>query len=263
MDNLTRLILQARGTPRLLQPRLPSKFEPLHPAGVRQEFEEPVPEAVETEPTTASRQARPVSPLLSPEPVATVEQPVAFNTSPASARLDDQGEQPLAESRRASLEPTERQPAAPAPTDLAAVPDVRGATVPLAVPVQPQSRPASAVEVRALDTPDAGTRRTVFQTVRAGPDGLENRPTPNATDLVTPVLTHLGSPRTAANRPLNTDAEALLPGTDEAVDIQITIGRVEVRAVQPAPAQPRKKPEPAPRASLKSYLQRRRGGPHE
>jgi hypothetical protein len=99
---------------------------------------------------------------------------------------------------------------------------------------------------------------------RRSPSSSE--PSASATEepgRLTPVLTHLGSPRPSANGPKRADAEPLLPDSEDAIDIQITIGRVEVRAVPPKPAEPRKQPEPAPRASLKSYLQRRRGGPHE
>src|SRR5262249_52424792 len=65
-------------------------------------------------------------------------------------------------------------------------------------------------------------------------------------------------------------ASDLIPGgmpltraNEDAFSIQVNIGRVEVRAVQPKPEEPRKRPSQIARPSLESYLQRRRGSGHE
>jgi hypothetical protein len=73
------------------------------------------------------------------------------------------------------------------------------------------------------------------------------------------------------NEPILTPLPPALPPSGVRVElapapapaIHVTIGRIEVRAVEKAPAGPSRYEPRGPRTSLEDYLRQRRGGTHE
>jgi hypothetical protein len=268
MDNLTRLILQTRGTAKVLQPLLPPKYAPARKLDAGLIEEESVSEASEV----ATPAAQPLSVVASQnQPTIPTEEP------PGLQEARPKGERP--DSAELSDEKTPRviggqSPSGPITLQMAATP--------LVADSESRQPPPAAAEI--LEVSDAGrpdhreeqkpseptTKPIQHERPRQTDQGQRSAVSDPGEALPAPVVRERspGPPLPAQVPPrpssdLRLGSLLVSQGNDDPFSIQITIGRVEVRAVQPKPEEPRQRPNRGPRSSLESYLQRRRRSGHE
>lgn len=274
---LTRLVERARGSEALLQRRQPSRFEPPTPWAEAQATEgeqatqrlaapppgpqhldawapppalphlpqaapRPTPVGLHVSPVVAT--AHPVTrPRPEPEPVAAREHAVPL--------LDAASTQQVLQPRASAPQP----PQASWPSTR--VPQAHGATERLAPPAAvppPVLGPPSTLTPAPPPRRAAATERATAPLLRPVPLPPV-RPTVPARAGIQGAATPLARHRQPA-----APASAQHPAPHDAAPIQVTIGRVEVRAVTAptAPAEPRRKATPS--LSLEQYLRNRHGG---
>jgi len=120
-------------------------------------------------------------------------------------------------------------------------------------PIEASSRPPlPALPERDIETLDSGEMAFRPLSDEAEPAGIIVRPSAPAREIA-------GRPDLAGRPGESASAPQAKPET--LPSIQVTIGRVEVRAALP-PAQPRAKPKREPEMSLETYLKRRFEGGH-
>lgn len=250
-DYLSNLAARSLNLTNAVQPRLASPFEPLRLTGefvAGPLFSAEQPEAT---PLTMETEFRPAAPTPHPEPPTQARVVTRGETTlppPARGRQPEreiigrgsviERDVPLGEPQPHAHPEPSPMPAARPGTLTPVLPQMRLA------PAQPLAPPAPAVERVAppekLQPPaHAHPEPSPMQAARPG--------------TLTPVLPQI---RLAPAQPLAPPAPA--PGLPTPT-IQVTIGRIEVKATPPAP--PSKKQRPAaPVMSLEEYLRRRAGG---
>lgn len=257
-DFLGHLVALARGSAGTIAPRLPSLFEPISPAYAPEETD------------------------AGPAPLATAPSaPDAAGTAPhakqpaakqwATPHHDQRGSddvQPDAARRSDRVAPVTEPAAGPAPVAVPPAPLARP-TVLLPVPTRQggvERNDASEPLPRVTDrtAPPLATREEPAASIRRSPGGTgpaaAPAPAPKPVEgalLPQPVAVAL--PRTT----LRPDAgpPPRVPEPEQAGPvINVTIGRVEVRAVPAAPARPRAEGMRPTPLSLDDYLKQRGGG---
>lgn len=135
------------------------------------------------------------------------------------------------------------QPRPPAPAERESPPPLQPVPGPLHPDVPPPSitQPPARQVVTTVVLPSVPPPTSPVVATRVAPKRHLNQTLPSPSKHLTPELTE--SERAAAT-----------PA------IHVTIGRVEVRAIQPPPATPRPARRSAPKLSLGDYLQQRSGG---
>lgn len=273
--HLARLIERARPGDTLLQRRQPSRFEPAQPWAAAPVVDEEVAarpsDTAQPAPPSAPASAAPASPphaskqdeAATPRrpdaaaPVAEihrqelrvlretlrVDRSIVMSATPApiaerpSRETHVEGEAPVDAPQRAMA----RQPAIEAPLPRS---PARGEASTAASPASPLPRQGAL----ALPPPAAPAAPMAAPLLRPPPAPVVRRPERPAQAAAPSAPRRMPS---APSRP-STTAEAPPP-------VQVTIGRIEVRAVAAAPA-PAPSRRAAPRLSLEQYLQDRHGG---
>jgi hypothetical protein len=255
-DFFESLAARARGEGPEVRPRLPGLFEPTphDPSALTT-----VSEFIDSPPAPAA----PPAPIASPEPqnqprrntpetpvAVSVEQPAPVATTATTVATDREPAQapsrPPVISARLPLEPPNAQRPAQAGPPIQTL----AATVPRHHDDQPQdatNRPDPLP--RAIADPDTTRVRRAVEAV-APPPALGPQPLlrPSTADLVLPEAWRVRPPQSAP----------LQPERPQETTIHVSIGRIEVRAVQPAQeAKPREPAKPAV-MSLDEYLRSRR-----
>lgn len=280
---LARLVERVAPTEPTLRRRQPALFESAHPALV-----EPVAEPVGT--GMLRRDAAPVLAELAVAPRPTHTVPAPVRTPAQLPSRPPQDEQPSANARATTV-PHEaprvdstirimrdgalarpvpaRSPTAFAPTPTA----LRPASPPPAPPDAARARRRPALERETVVPPRRAAEPPAVAPVAhkrpvARADTVTTPAPPKSTAApAAPAATPPRPPPPPAFAPRNTArrqaATALQPAPRPAVrelpPIEVTIGRIEVRAVAGAPGAPRGTPNATPRLSLDEYL-RDRGG---
>ncbi len=283
-DFLTRLAARALNRAPVVRPRLPSLFElgpetggPAAEPGLEPASEPEAPRAFFAPPASVAPAA------FAPEPVArevTGDAPAAVAPAAISAQGGMRaprsgGEETPVRSRRESIPPAvgSGQQAEPARSVQPGRPGAPAAGLrPASGPVKDRS-PASRLAADADSSPE--TRRS-GQAVPAAAVLEAPAPAAAASTLRPSIEIEARSaaavpelrpgPRAMPGRrgqlgvrPAAPPAEAAAADAEHVV--QVTIGRIDVRAVHPRPAPARARREPAqPRVSLEEYLRRRREG---
>ncbi len=276
---LSHLALRVSAARPAVRPRIPSLFESLPNSGIAGE-----PEARGLRVVDQERIAPPPPPVaLRPEPQAQLEAHPDLHDPPAPVR----GSQPVRRrppSRQApAIVPEEVTIAAPRPAERTAEAlsaEHRTDVSPQHLVIRPEVRSVQAAEdtrkaeshlpappLRDVEPPRAWHSAPLeSHTVRAQPEKASTEPTrivPEAAPVIParaiqPAPVH--APQTEIRPAVRALAEAP-PGLHEEPAIQVTIGRLIVEAVMPAPAAPPPAPRPratGPRLSLDDYLSQRR-----
>jgi hypothetical protein len=246
-DFLGQLIVRSLNQIPLIQPRLPTVFEPINGDALHGRVE---PAPVAPPPLSAGVTFTPFKQTLLAVPTTDETDPV----SPASARVMKNGGDNEPSPRRPSAQPKPRSPVfEPEPPAITPRPESAGYPDP---PVRQatraqQCKPATAIRPlspRARVSEQSGQADSPVipsEPVSAGAAGVSPKPVvhqrPTA-NLLRPAL------------PMSPNQHTSPPPV-----IHVTIGRVDVRAILPAPQTRRTSPQPAPRLSLEDYLKRRNG----
>jgi len=237
----------------VVQPRLAGRYEPLQPggpawnagmeAGVETEAQAPV----DARSQGRREQAAP-APLDAPAPASRLSPPPektpgVLPAPPASLAV---ASQPAAGPRSApALPPEPPPPSQPAPAPLASMITVEAAREGPPLAVQPAARRPEAPGPEAASPLGDHAPRP------------ESPPAPPRLELK-PVL----APPPPPGQPERLPQPPQPPASEPAPVVNITIGRIEVRAAQPAnpEAAVRKTRSTPPVMSLEEYLKRRNGG---
>ena len=242
-DYLSQAAQRASRSPGVIRPLLPSRFDLEKSADTTALTSPEIEEHLQTESPRRERE-RTADEITAPEeqmiPTATTRAAASMLTGestptakqpPVAATPPERGA-PSAPSQTVSKKPASKEPAiARAPTD--------------------QSQPVTEPDVESRPAPAPPQ-------VEVHPPVLE-RP---KKDLPAPIIAAPVARRREA-RLVGTQAQKSVASADRELSagpkIQVTIGRLEVRAVQSAPAPPAPAP-PSPRVSLDEYLRSRNGG---
>lgn len=283
VDFLDRLVGKARGEDSGLQPRLPSFFEPTRHVRLGPPMDPEFGELIEERTVEARRPAR-HGEVRVVDPVATVTEARSDETAiPRARRIPEPIAAPLTASETSPTAPvtampaerprrTREAPAAPEDDDLAPAARLRPSSAVLAaaaveaipnrdrVVVPPEPAEAPALPRASTPIPAEPPRRAIVEA--RGPD---SRPivhltttvgvlVPSAPSAVSAVVTDAQAARRRDTpEPLRVER----PTADEAPVVNVTIGRIEVRAVTaPTAPTPRRREGPQP-MSLAEYLERR------
>ncbi|WP_185824766.1 hypothetical protein [Xanthomonas sp. SI] len=268
LTHLAHLVEQARGQVPVLSRRRPGLFEPrtattddMPPAPAAQAMQRPavlpVAAPAATERSPSAPWSQPLLPTL-PHPTAHA---AADRVSPAAAAPADVAPPEPAPLRRDRVHETvvvaatQRLPASLLPQASAAASHARlhtppgnapppraATTAPLAAPQQAQATPSAPAAERTVATAATAASLPLPPQLRAPlRDARMPVATPRATDA-------------ARQAPLAALAAAPPPA------VQVTIGRVEIRANAAAPTAAPSKPARKPALDLDAYLQQRHGG---
>jgi hypothetical protein len=275
-DFLTSLIQRQERPTGLVQPRIPSLFETSGPRlapemGLREESREieataprdaesgPVVRAAQSEATTREPIYRDTPPR--PHAYADTAQPqsaiAAIRTRPVIEIAEETTQAPFAMPQRRDPAPREANAEAPAPF---APPANAVATNTVVTSTQRESAitPAAEKTVRVESTVEIRPQTTAPQPAPFAPETPRAQApfeTPDAPRTVTqqqPFMSPPQPPRAPAPRqtsiPAQLQAEPI---------IHVTIGRIEVRAVEEREARPRKREAASPVMTLDDYLKSR------
>ena len=261
-DFLSRVLARSQGQAPVLQRRRASLFEPqpavaqVESPASRPASPQPAPSAPLSREPAAVMERAPIQPF----PVA-VRAPAELDATPVSrsespVRSREQPREP-AEERGTVLVEVGLGPPIAAPVARPMAPSFEASVAPPVVtPGAPLARPsAPAPAVTPPVRRRAGVPRPGSETIpRAGSEAVAPAPRPT---VVTPLpRPPLSSARGLTRRP----AAPVMTSAPPAPAIQVTIGRIEVRAVQ-SPSAPARRQGPAgPRLSLEEYLKSRAGG---
>jgi hypothetical protein len=267
-DFIEVLAAQASGGPAAVLPRLPARFDPsaLVPTEFREQVVEVVTESAQPEPqdaappsASAARTAPTLAPLEPPSPRAQRPEPIPTRTQPVPAERGEPSVPPVV------IERTETVESAPVVVPATPAPAVVPATVP---PVASDNAPPASARP-AVFAPAPIVTRSVSADVAPSKteEATQNQAVVSQLPAVVPISVARTVPRAEGHRPPDDRADspradAVLATHTEptAPTISVTIGRVEVRAVLPAPAPPVPPPAPrAPRMTLDDYLKRTGG----
>jgi hypothetical protein len=254
-DLLTHLVLRALAPPTELRARLPSRFE--EPAAASGPEAEPAESEWASAPPPEP--PPPDAPTRAAEPLRATPIPPSGARTALSARADRQGSHD--EAARAPVpRPTAPAHDSPTPAGLAETAAAPAEHRPPARPADDVSRSQEPAGWEA-GAPAIGKASAVNHPVRnlSQPKDPTRPPAPNRkAPAGQPLEVHPRKITTAATSPVRT-AKPTIAGTAAAASdpppIQVTIGRIEVRAV-PAPAPPPPAMPPAPRLSLDDYLRK-------
>lgn len=275
-DFLTSLIQRQERPAGLVQPRIPSLFETAGPRlapemTVREESREieSTPSQHEDAPVRATESVTPArAPVHQDSPprfeahadAVQPQQPVtSLRNRPVAEMAEETVQAPFAAPARREMTPGETTADAPSSPPFAPAVEVADARVaPPSVqresmiepPAQKTVRVESTIEIRPQATtpspapfaPEAPRAQTPFQA-------------PDAPRAVTPPQPSLSPPQTSRTpAPRQT---ALPPQQQAEPVIHVTIGRIEVRAVEEREARPRKREAASPVMTLDDYLKSR------
>jgi len=273
--HLARLVERARPNEALLQRRQPSRFEPVQPWAEAAGLDD----AVTAGPSTPPRAESPsIEPAITAVAAPRAPQPDVVHTGPhqpqatatPAAAVQQHELQTWRETLRVDRSvvatpyiamPVAGTPKAPmqAVAQPAAVPVVHAtahgapaAEAPLARPRRPatESAPSPSRRQAASNAPapmPASAPRTEAPLLRAAqPPAIGPVGHPHATPRQGATLHRIQAPQA--------------PAPHELPPVQVTIGRIEVRAAVSAPAAAETRRRPDPRLSLEQYLRERHGG---
>lgn len=280
MDFLSRLVGRARGVDSAIEPRLPSLFEPVSHTDVPPAAEAEFPtHTVASIPRSKAREIAPSvdkdhvdGALLSTAPPAATEAG-REEAGPAKDKGEGTRREGVTPPAAATLLPKDALPRRSGPgatADTAPVPrreqakyetDAVETGGPVMVHAQPALMASSRTPVMQMETD-----------LRKPKDAARDRPIPERPEkpacsgALVPDAMAARMPRAgfvAEGKPLFGARHDTVPGesamnTQEPV-INVSIGRVEVRAVQPAPGRPHVEPPRPKPMSLDDYLTQRRG----
>jgi len=271
-DFLSRVLARSQGQAPVLQRRRASLFEPqpavaqVEAPASRPTSPQPAPSAPLSREPAAVMERAPIQPF----PVA-VRAPAELDATPVSrsespVRSREQPREP-AEERGTVLVEVGLGPPVAAPVARPMAPSFEASVAPPVVtPGAPLARPsAPAPAVTPPVRRRAGVPRPGSETIpRAGSEAVAPAPieAPALVEAPRPtVVTPLPRPTLSSARGLTRrPAAPVMTSAPPAPAIQVTIGRIEVRAVQ-SPSAPARRQGPAgPRLSLEEYLKSRAGG---
>ena len=255
MDFFNRIVVKARGAESSIAPRLPALFEPV--AGV------------ELAPTTAIEEELATSvaarALQEPQPASVPPRGPGMHElhplAPRPVETAGQGDEPVPAEPDRQARAAEAAPVAslqPLPVVIAGV-VASAATRP--GEQQPDYKPAPGA-MRTAKTVPRRTRESARDVSGPGPNDLHQEsgtliPKPAAVPVPYPAARE--APRADAATAAR-DFTANTPMTEQSAPvINVTIGRVEVRAVQPPAGKPRSEPSRPKPLSLDDYLKQRGG----
>jgi hypothetical protein len=291
-DYLNNLIAKNLSLQENLQPRLPSRFEP--PAetlavadigDIAPPVEKPdAPASPLTAPdelrsqTRPSPQTTPTAPVLPLEQRLAAPKPIEPDPAPAPepyrGRLDaPKMNPPGPDSSPVKPGQSEKQPVTTIIQSVKEVKDVIGPSAPVTTEVVPANEP-----VRSYHSSDLGAEQVrevvieqrsehvlvpnTIKTAEQEPSPEKPKPATQSRPVV-PAPTPAPTPPSQDLRPVVPPLPDLAPRSappEPSPTINVSIGRVEVRATAP-PANPARKPTPAPQImSLDEYLQSRSNG---
>lgn len=248
---LTNLVARTLDPSSVVQPRVASLFEPFANADAQGRFS---PFALEAEEGDA-RPAESADETRAPAVPSSIPARVEGTTREHSARYHTQSPTDAVE-RQVASSAREESPAASA--ERTAASHLTAQTH--AEKEAPTSSAASVVNSKdSASNRSAGDASEAVRERRATSES-EGAPTPRASSrVVEPRLSRAPTVSAAQPSPASTAYDARRE--DAAPTIRVTIGRVDVRAVAPAPQERRRAPEtPRPALTLEDYLRRRGGG---
>lgn len=250
-DYLTNLVARTLDPSSVVQPRLASLFEPLANADAQGRFS---PFALEAEEGDA-RLAESAAETRAPAAPSSIPARVEGATREHSARYHTQSPTDAVE-RQVASSAREESPAATVERAAAAHLTAqtyaeKEAPTPSAASVVKSKDSAS--NISAGDASEAVHERRVLSESEGAPTSRA------AARVVEPRLSRAPIVPAAQLPPASTAYDARRE--DAAPTIRVTIGRVDVRPVAPAPQERRRAPEtPRPALTLEDYLKRRGGG---
>jgi hypothetical protein len=250
-DYLTNLVARTLDPSRVVQPRLASLFEPLPNANAQGRFLTfaLASEEGDARPRASADETRaPAVPSSIParNEGATREHSAPFHTQSPTDVVE----------RRAVSSPREKSPAATGE---------RAAASQLTAQTYAEQEALTSSAASAVSSKDSASNKSAGDALEAGRERRatsesERAPTPRAAPrVVEPRLSRAPTVSEAQPPPASTASDARRE--DAAPTIRVTIGRVDVRAVAPAPPERRRAPESSrPALTLEDYLRRRGGG---
>lgn len=278
LDNLV-----ARNMPEtaVIQPRPVSVFEPL--PGMVTPFPDPAIAEEETAVIPPTAYPSPAMPATPPQPRASLTPDTAVSSPPIRpASAQPESIRPLSEAgtrtpKPSPIEHTDR-PRKQSPVN---IPPVHVEAIPK--PPNHQVEPQSSAQINApiiikeqitqiipkLETPEfpfpplaeVAREKPAEPTPSAAPAAAipPAQPTKPVVPAVTLRTEQVKTAAPAANQP-GSHQPPVATSPEPIPTVQITIGRIEVRATPPTPAKAEKKPAPTPVLSLEDYLRQRNGG---
>lgn len=237
-DYLTRLAARALGQAEVVQPRLPSLFEAVPPAGLDEHVVRDAPPS-DVEPHRSPHDMTAHRRIEESERQGDESEHRARVASRARPAVDDLPRSPVEAAARA----VDSAPATARARDDAA-PAARGRQAPKYDAERDVEHPQSAPGPREREQADA---RQQAAPARKRQDAARERREPEV------------APRMAGSRPA---VVVERPARGDAPSVRVTIGRVEVRAIAPPPPRPAlaRPRSPVPRLSLDEYVRLRDEG---
>lgn len=276
VGHLARLVQRARPTEALLQRRQPSLFEQVQPgAQARGTDDEPVDAVMSTplsvhrasepaaaraaasqrpEPGVTETARRPPAPMPAPHPVTRQELRVPRETLRIDASMRTAPTAPPTMERPARHMVPGQTASSPATGQMAAPQLADGAAAPRPSPTRPREESAA---THPRQRAESGGFAPAGRTTAAATAVPLLRPVRALSVL--PASLARAAQRAANAQSVRRQQATHAPSPHELPAVQVTIGRIEVRAVA-APAAAERSAKTAPRLGLEQYLRERHGG---